>query len=208
MATRLIIARHGNTFGPGDVVTRVGGRTDLPLVASGIEQGRRLGAHLKEKGLLPDVVFTADLLRTRQTAAEALKAAGIAPPCETLAIFNEVDYGPDENKPEAEVVARVGEAALKAWDEEGIVPEGWAIDVAEIIEGWLAFGQRVRQDFADRTVMVVTSNGIARFAPHLTGDFGAFRRTHKLKLSTGAYALFEARDSGVWSVEGWNVKPV
>ena len=33
--TRLVVARHGNTFGPKDVVTRVGGRTDLPLVASG-----------------------------------------------------------------------------------------------------------------------------------------------------------------------------
>ena len=30
MTTRLIIARHGNTFEKGQTPTRVGGRTDLP----------------------------------------------------------------------------------------------------------------------------------------------------------------------------------
>ncbi|HAO37083.1 MAG TPA: histidine phosphatase family protein, partial [Hyphomonas sp.] len=35
---RLIIVRHGNTFDKGDTVTRVGGRTDLPLSASGLAQ--------------------------------------------------------------------------------------------------------------------------------------------------------------------------
>ena len=33
MTTRLLIARHGNTFGPGDIVKRVG-TTDLPLAAT------------------------------------------------------------------------------------------------------------------------------------------------------------------------------
>ena len=45
--TRLIIARHGNTFDAGDIPTRVGRRTDLPLVASGEAQAkthRRLSA--------------------------------------------------------------------------------------------------------------------------------------------------------------------
>lgn len=47
----LIIARHGNTFGPDDTPTRVGARTDLPLVESGIQQARLLGTHLRALGL-------------------------------------------------------------------------------------------------------------------------------------------------------------
>ncbi|MFZ4686424.1 MAG: histidine phosphatase family protein [Hyphomonadaceae bacterium] len=38
MQTRIFIVRHGNTFDKGDVVTRVGGRTDLPLSTSGSAQ--------------------------------------------------------------------------------------------------------------------------------------------------------------------------
>jgi probable phosphoglycerate mutase len=207
MSTKIVVARHGNTFGPGDIVTRVGGRTDLPLVAGGLEQGQKLGLALKEKGLLPDVVFVSGLQRTQQTARMALEAAGIAPPVEVLDLFNEIDYGPDENKPEPEVVARVGAEALKAWDDNAVVPDGWKVDVAGIIEGWLEFGSRVRRELPEKTILVVTSNGIARFAPHLTGDFGAFKRDHKIKIATGAYAVFEAKENGSWGCDAWNVRP-
>ncbi len=50
--TTLIIARHGNTFGPEDTPTRVGAHTDLPLVKSGQEQARKIGAWLKEQNIL------------------------------------------------------------------------------------------------------------------------------------------------------------
>ena len=46
--TTLIIARHGNTFNPGDTPTRVGKHTDMPLVEKGEAQGRALGRYLKE----------------------------------------------------------------------------------------------------------------------------------------------------------------
>ena len=42
---RLFVVRHGNTFDTGDVVTRVGGRTDLPLSKSGKAQAEKLAAH-------------------------------------------------------------------------------------------------------------------------------------------------------------------
>ena len=43
--TTLIIARHGNTFDKGDIPTRVGARTDLPLVEKGRAQAKALVAH-------------------------------------------------------------------------------------------------------------------------------------------------------------------
>ena len=54
-------------------------------------------------------------------------------------------------------------------------------------------------------VMVVTSNGIARFAPHITGDFDGFAAAHPLKISTGAVCVL-SYDNGKWHVIGWNVK--
>jgi len=121
-------------------------------------------------------------------------------------LFNEIDYGVDENKPEAEVVDRVGAEALKAWDENAIVPKGWQVDVPKIIQGWLDFGASCVQNHGGKKILVITSNGIARFAPHLTGAFEAFRRDHKLKISTGALAIL-THENGVWKIEGWNIKP-
>lgn len=204
--TTLIIARHGNTFGPGETPRRVGARTDLPLTDSGIEQAVRLGQALAAQGIAPDIVYSSKQRRTRQTAALAVEQIDPGIAIEALAIFNELDYGPDENLPEDAVLARIGEAALKAWDECATPPPGWLIDPPRLIKTWQEFGQFITKNYAGRTAMVVTSNGTARFAPHMTGDFEAFRAHFPLKLSTGAYGVM--RHDGIrWAVESWNVRP-
>src|ERR1044071_3987785 len=116
--TTLIIARHGNTFSPTDTVTYVGARTDLSLVESGIEQAKALGRYLKENKLIPDVVYASALTRAQETAKLAIKESGVSNPLYTLDIFNEIDYGPDENKPKEDIIKRIGAEALKKWDEE------------------------------------------------------------------------------------------
>ena len=204
--TKLIIARHGNTFGPEDTPTRVGAHTDLPLVEKGFAQGRKIGAYLKEHSLIPDVVYASALQRTQQTAQEAIKATGISNPIYQLDIFNEIDYGPDENQTEDKVIARIGEQAIKDWDEKAVVPDGWKVDPDQIIENWKGFGEQIRTHDDDETVLVVTSNGIARFAPYMTGDFESFAANHAIKLSTGALAIMRYSD-GAWVIEDWNVKP-
>lgn len=203
--TRLIIARHGNTFNSADTPTRVGARTDLPLVASGREQARRIGAWLKSRDLLPEATYCSELSRTRETAELAIKACGYPQPVYPLAIFNEIDYGPDENQTEDTVIARIGAAAIRDWDEQAIVPDGWAFDPQAAITNWQNFARHIVEDDQD-IVLVVTSNGVARFAPYITGDFEGFRAAHKIKISTGAVCLFEYSD-GQWHVREWNVKP-
>ena len=47
---KLVIVRHGNTFRAGETPTRVGARTDLPLVEE--ERARSAGRYLREKGAL------------------------------------------------------------------------------------------------------------------------------------------------------------
>lgn len=205
--TTLIIARHGNTFGPGDTPTRVGAHTDLPLVEKGEEQARAIGRYLSENRLIPDVVYSSKLQRTSQTAKIAVKESGVTNPVFELDIFNEIDYGPDENKVEEDVIARIGEQAIKDWDERAVVPDGWKVDPSEIIQNWKNFADQICAFDDNETVLVVTSNGIARFAPHMTGDFDGFLKEHNIKLSTGALAILKHDRETGWRVEAWNVKP-
>lgn len=205
--TRLLIARHGNTFGPGDIVRRVG-TTDLPLVESGLTQGRKLGEYLKHHHFIPDVIFASQLKRAIQTAEQAQSAMQTNKPIQSLSIFNEIDYGPDENLPEDAVVARVGKDALKEWEASAKVPDGWKVDPQEIINNWRKFSADVLQKYPGKTVLVVTSNGIARFSPYLTGDFAAFASKHGIKISTGALCIFENNSADTqWDCLQWNIKP-
>ncbi len=204
--TILIIARHGNTFEKGETPRRVGARTDVPLTESGRGQARAIGAWLKRSGLRPEAVYSSELQRTRETAALALAEAGYKDPVYPLAIFNEVDYGPDENLPEDAVIARLGEQALKDWEARAVVPDGWHFDPDKCIADWKNFAGHIVDDHQD-CVMVVTSNGIARFAPHITDDFDGFAAAHKLKVSTGAICVLE-HDGARWNVVGWNINPL
>jgi 2,3-bisphosphoglycerate-dependent phosphoglycerate mutase len=203
--TTLIIARHGNTFSPFDTVTYVGGRTDLPLVESGIEQAKAIGRFLKASALIPDAVYCSTLQRTRQTAEIAIKESGVRNPAFALDIFNEIDYGPDENKTREDIVARIGENALKDWDERSAVPPGWNFDAAGCIEHWKNFADHIHAQGEGEIVLVVTSNGIARFAPHITGDYAAFATAHAPKMTTGAVSIFDFKDQ--WILREWNFKP-
>lgn len=203
--TRLVIARHGNTFNAQETPRRVGARTDLPLVASGRDQARKIGQWLKANDLLPEATYCSDLQRTRETAELAIRETGYTQPIYALSIFNEIDYGPDENREEADVIARIGEQALRDWDERAIVPDGWNFDPNKTILDWQGFAEHIVSDDQD-IVFVVTSNGIARFAPYITGDFDKFAAEHSIKISTGAICLFE-HDGNRWHVREWNVKP-
>ena len=200
--TQLIIARHGNTFLPGETPTRVGQRTDLPLVTSGIQQALAIGEYFKTHHIYPDVIYTSTLKRTQQTAAYACPNLLITP----LSCFDEIDYGPDENKPESEVIARIGQAALDAWNTEAIVPSGWQVNPDKIIKDWFNFSQMIQEKHAAQTVFVVTSNGIARFAPYLTDDFETSCKHHDIKLKTGALCRMQ-HTNAAWQITAWNIRP-
>ena len=200
----LLIARHGNTFDPGDTILRVGKQTDLPLSHSGREQAKKMGSFLQEKYSHIDRVFVSSLKRTQETASIALPniSAEINP------IFDEIDYGIDDGKPESEVVARVGEDALKQWEENSIPPAEWKIEPEKIIHDWQIFAKHCAEQHPDgATILVVTSNGIARFAPSIVGASGARPGlTPSVKLRTGAISAFHYLE-GVWQVAYWDVRP-
>lgn len=192
------IIRHGNTFKPGEEPRRIGARTDLPLVESGIAQAQALGRAFAAQGLTFDRALAAPLERTRQTIAHIVGDRGI----ETADWLAEIDHGPDEDRPEAEVLARLGASALAAWDARAVAPDGWYVDTEARLAGW-------RDLYASPggRVLIVTSNGAARFA--LLADAALHAQAAglpSLKLRTGAYGTI-LRQGGRLRLRDWDRRP-
>lgn len=224
--TTLIVARHGNTFEKGDVILRVGARTDLPLTAEGRAQGRRLGAKLAESDLRPTAFYSAPLRRTLETASEIASAQELNAEPLVEEFLTELDYGADDGRPEAEVARRLGQVelgddaknatpeeleaagltALKRWDAEKRLPLGWAFlqeRVDRLGDDWRSFAARIVVEHSGETVVATTSNGIARFATAILPPDAPI--PEKLKLATGAFGVFVWNGES-WRLDAWNVR--
>ena len=117
--------------------------------------------------------------------------------------LREIDYGPDENQPEDAVIARIGAAALKAWDDDGRPPEGWIVDPAAIRAGWAELLKEIAGLPAGANVLVVTSNGTARFLPDVVDEAPAGLDR---KLKTGAWGEIGVTPDGT-EITAWNRRP-
>lgn len=208
MGRDIYIVRHGNTFDKGDTVTRVGARTDLPLSLSGREQATALARHFQAQGISFTSAIAGPLKRTMETARTILAEQAAPPELETGEFLREIDYGPDENRPEAEVVTRIGQAALDAWEGEAIPPPGWGVDPAALERDWRkCFSQLVSAADRQGPALIVTSNGIARFALLLTATAHSGTGNADLKLKTGAYGVIHAGADGSFALKAWNERP-
>ncbi len=210
MSRTVYIVRHGNTFDKGDTVTRVGARTDLPLSASGLVQAEALARHFAGQAPAFSAAFSSPLQRTMRTAQMILASQSKAPEITPVDFLREIDYGPDENRPEPEVVERIGQTALDLWEREARVPDGWQIDTDAVMAAWRDFLTGLGAGDADAghdvgPALVVTSNGIARFALRLA--MGTNHGDYTLKLSTGAYGIIQVGGDGAMTVLDWNVRP-
>lgn len=216
--TRLIIARHGNTFTPEQTPTRVGARTDLALTEQ--ERAKNIGRYIKHKGWTVNAVYSGPLKRHKQTAM--LVSAVMQFPPHHIQIhhdFNEIDYGPDENQTEENVLLRLGQgdrakgqAVIDAWNSQATVPQGWQVDVPGIKNSWANFAGKLLREHLGQTVLLVSSNGTMRFSPVICGDFDGFVAQHNIKVATGGVCVFEHSRQGddlqqCWQVASWAVKP-
>lgn len=202
---QLLIARHGNTFEPGEILRRIGCKTDLPLSESGRQQARHLGKFLQNHYSQLSAVYSSCLKRCVETAQIALEAGKFPEAVKPLSIFDEIDYGIDEGKSEDQVVSRIGQAAIKRWDTEALVPPGWLVDPDQIIANWKLFASKLQKQGESAVVLVVTSNGIARFAPDLLTDRVVFKQNYPIKIATGAICCLYYKQG--WQLDYWNVKP-
>lgn len=198
--SRVYVVRHGNTFAPNEPPRRVGARTDLPLTAGGRAQARALREWFDAASVRFGRVRSSPLARARQTAAALADG-----PIETAAWLAEIDHGPDENRLETEVIARVGAAALASWDRHGIAPPEWRVDASARLARWRAFFDDARA--SDSTQLVVTSSGAARLAllamPELEAAAAALPSR---KLRTAAWSRFDFGD-GQWRITEWDRRP-
>lgn len=220
---RLIIVRHGNTFLPEQTPTRVGRGTDLPLVEE--KRGRAIGKYLLSKNITPNKVYSAPLKRTMQTVELALDEMNSSTEIIETNDFLEIDYGVDENKTEEQVMLRLGESyalnnnllnlsdeekvqygknIISEWDTIGKVPNGWTVDIDSIIAAWSHFADSIEEGV---TVLLCSSNGIIRFAPHILAiPYELFCEESNIKVATGSVSIFE-NVNGQWTCSEWNTKP-
>ena len=76
MTYKLVLLRHGQSA--WNKTNQFTGWVDVPLTEQGVEEAKNGGRLLKEKNVLPDIVFTSMLRRAINTANVALDEAGQA----------------------------------------------------------------------------------------------------------------------------------
>tara|TARA_R110000868_G_scaffold2384_7_gene17740 strand:- start:20245 stop:20877 length:633 start_codon:yes stop_codon:yes gene_type:complete len=176
----ILLARHGNTFGPGDKVVWVGAKEDLPLVAKGEEQAAALGNALREARLTPNRIISGPLKRTRRAAELVAVLSGFHGEIEIDDRLLEIDYGSWGGKSCDEIIAEYGAEAHRTWNEEHRRPEGvdWSPDEATLRANALAVMQDAAQ--SRRFTLVITSNGVLRYMHGVLGG-----EDHDAKVKTG-----------------------
>lgn len=202
MTGRVFLVRHGNTFAPREPPRRIGARTDLPLVASGIAQAKALGEWFATRNIRFARAVAGPLRRTQQTAAIILHHAQAPPAAATASWLTEIDHGPDEDQPEDVVLRRVGPAAIEAWDKAAVPPPGWIVDAAARITAWRAF----LAEPSSGDTLLVTSNGAARFALLACPDVATALPGGTMKLRTGAYAEIGWTRDNTPTILAWDVR--
>ncbi|WP_422925764.1 histidine phosphatase family protein [Singulisphaera sp. PoT] len=205
MAMQLILARHGNTFGPGDKVVWVGARSDMPLVEKGLQQAEAVAAGLKAAGLIPSRIYAGPLKRTAETAAIVARECGL--PSESIVIadeLREIDYGTWEARSNDEIRGEVGGGPIDGWQKLSIWPEGfgWKPGESDVTAAWNRLIEAIRRDNADDAVLlIVSSNGIYRLVAKMLGLPSA-----EAKMGTGTVSRLVVDGSSV-QIAGWNLDP-
>tara|TARA_R110002072_G_scaffold119431_1_gene252250 strand:+ start:311 stop:928 length:618 start_codon:yes stop_codon:yes gene_type:complete len=161
--TLLILARHGNTFEPGETPVWVGAREDLPLAEKGLEQAEALGTALSDRDIQPARIMSGPLIRTRKAAEIVRDRLASALAIEIDDRLKEIDYGSWGGKSDDQIIAEFGEDALAAWRDRNERPANadWSPDAATLRANAMAVLQDSQSDTGP--VLVITSNGILRY---------------------------------------------
>lgn len=198
---RIILARHGNTFRPEENPVWVGARSDLPLVEKGIAQAHHLGSVMRHAHLVPDMILTGPLQRTRETATIIADILNIAAKIKIDPRLTEIDYGAWEGLSTAEIVQSGGGDELTAWDKQAIFPTSprWNPSETHLQTNV----ESVLRDVTQPLSLIVTSNGILRFFARVAVNRDAFPDR---KVATGHVCVMEKSDEG-WRISQWNQNP-
>jgi broad specificity phosphatase PhoE len=203
---RLLLVRHGNTFGSADKVVWVGARTDLSLVEKGRDQARAVGRALNGVSSRPRAIFSGPLRRTRETAEIIANEIGF--PLSEIAgdaCLRELDYGKWEGKSSQEIAIAFGPDGLREWEDNTRWPHDaeWSPAESEVKENLKRLAQQLMLDYRDGDdIVLVSSNGIFRmmareFVPSL----------QKNKMATGSISVLTLDEAGKAADVHWNISP-
>jgi len=205
----LYLVRHGNTFGPGDTVVRVGRNEDLPLVAKGLDQAHAVAAALRRAGAHPSAVYCSHLRRTTVSAEIVIADLDLALEPIVDDRLAEIDYGAWGGLTDDAVAAQFGQDVLDAWNAEGVWPPAgqWGEREDEVRGRILDFGRTVlARHAASEDVVIVSSNGTLRYFLDLVSDPAATPEPGQRKMKTGAVSCLDS-DGGRVTVRFWNRDP-
>ncbi|PWE18744.1 histidine phosphatase family protein [Marinicauda salina] len=204
----LILARHGNTFGPEDTPVWVGANEDLPLTEQGLEQSREIGRAIRSAGVVLDRILAGPLKRTRTGARLAGESCGFTGEVEIDERLREIDYGVWGGKSDAEIAETWGEAAIRDWRERSIPPSGagWSPSPSTLRDNARAvFKSVTRERDPDAAVLVVTSNGVLRYFHRLLAGDDA--PVGDAKVRTGHMCAARIGEDGAVELLSWNAAP-
>ncbi|GAB5387901.1 MAG: hypothetical protein Alpg2KO_08690 [Alphaproteobacteria bacterium] len=200
---KLILARHGNTFGPGDTPVWVGGRNDMALVEKGLEQARAAADALTH--ILPaDTRICAAPLKRTHVFAQTIAADRFAVTVDER--LREVHYGTWAMRSNDEIREEYGQAPLDEWSKFGRYPDGAGFEPPiDTIRGGLHDLAGELQASGASTALCVSSNGILRhFLSLIPGAYEDFEARHAFKVLTGNLC---ALDLAAQKVLFWNLTP-
>ncbi|KKQ32563.1 MAG: Phosphoglycerate mutase [candidate division TM6 bacterium GW2011_GWF2_37_49] len=205
----IILARHGNTFNPGDKVCRVGKRNDLPLTTQGIAQAEIFADALINKSLTPCAIYCSPLQRTQKFAQTIINKMNLDIVPQVQESLNELDYGNWSGLTDEEVNARFS-GELTAWKEKSAWPQksGWPEREEDVIGSVKHFIQNLLdQHSSDDTVLIVSSCGRLRYFLKLVdGAFEEVLGCKGVNVKTGN-ACKISYQNGKFKIDLWNVKP-
>lgn len=207
---RLILARHGNTFNPGDQVVWIGSRNNVPLVPAGVAQAKTLAAALRAKALCLAAVYCGPLLRTVEYGQIICRELGLPSPIVDQRL-DELDYGQWSNLSDHEITARFGQMELERWTTASHWPKnaGWTGSETLVAAEVQEFSAEVSSTFGcEQNVLVISSNGKLRYFLKLVGgEFERRQQSGTFKMKTGNISALEWKD-GCFRVLFWDHRPV
>jgi len=121
MTHTLILLRHGNSdWNQKNLFT---GWVDVHLSEQGVGEAKNAGALLRDKNVLPDVLYTSLLTRAIQTANLALEEADLLwIPVKRSWRLNERHYGALQGMDKAQTLAQYGPEQFQIWRRSFDVP--------------------------------------------------------------------------------------
>ena len=226
---KLVLARHGNTFGPdqegGEKIIVAGCHNDLPLVEEGRRQARRLAQYLFNQSIVPDAIYSSRLLRTWEYAVIVREffhhKNDESMPLRAHDSLMEFDYGKwaglcasGKDSQTNEVIARFGKAAWENWQNKRIAPSqeiaAWETTPEEMIRRMQSFFNELSQTYGPThsTILAITSQGNLSFSRALNpGGMEEAVAKEEIAVQTGKFCLWEWSAEKGWNLIRWNASP-